>query len=263
MNWQRIKAIIQEEIFITKRSLEVINDLPFFSFINVLVFGLFTQWLGATTIGDSAKYLLIGVMLWEVIRITQYSMSVSSLWNIWSRCLSSIFVTPISMKEYITAHMLSGIIKTVTIMVVLMTLVSVVFGFSLWSLGWLNLLVWFINLTIFSWWTGLLILGLILRYGTRIQAMAWGLIFLFQPLTAAFFPVSVLPSWLQVVAFALPPTFVFEAARAALVDGGAVNWFFTGVATGENILYFGLSLMLFQMMYRQSRVTGQFARNEG
>lgn len=263
MSWQRIKAILIEEIFITKRSMEVLVDLPFFSIISVIVFGFFTKFLTGDVHTAEAQYLLLGIVLWEVVRITQYAMSVSSLWNIWSRCLSSMFVTPLSMTEYIVAQMLSGIIKTSVIMAVLFWLAQALFGLPLWSLGWLNLLLWYANLILFSWSTGLLILGFIFRYGTRIQAMAWGLIFLFQPLTAAFFPVSVLPTWLQYVSYTLPPTYIFESARAALSHPGTVQWGMMGIAALENVVYFVVAIILFRMYYRHSRVTGQFARNEG
>jgi ABC-2 type transport system permease protein len=33
-----------------------------------------------------------------------------------------------------------------------------------------------------------------------------------------YYPVSVLPSWLQVVAWVLPPTYVFEGMRSLLID---------------------------------------------
>ncbi len=39
-----------------------------------------------------------------------------------------------------------------------------------------------------------------------------------MPLTCVYYPVSVLPAWLQYVAWALPPTYVFEGMRALLVD---------------------------------------------
>jgi ABC-2 type transport system permease protein len=42
--------------------------------------------------------------------------------------------------------------------------------------------------------------------------------FLFLPLTCVYYPVSVLPVWLQYVAWALPPTYVFEGMRALLID---------------------------------------------
>ena len=42
--------------------------------------------------------------------------------------------------------------------------------------------------------------------------------FLFLPLTCVYYPVSVLPHWLQYVAWTLPPTYVFEGMRALLID---------------------------------------------
>jgi ABC-2 type transport system permease protein len=42
--------------------------------------------------------------------------------------------------------------------------------------------------------------------------------FLFLPLTCVYYPVTVLPGWLQIVAWCLPPTYVFEGMRALLID---------------------------------------------
>ncbi len=42
--------------------------------------------------------------------------------------------------------------------------------------------------------------------------------FLFLPLTCVYYPVAVLPGFLQYVAWSLPPTYVFEGMRALLID---------------------------------------------
>jgi ABC-2 type transport system permease protein len=39
-----------------------------------------------------------------------------------------------------------------------------------------------------------------------------------MPLACIYYPVTVLPHWLQYVAWALPPTYVFEGMRALLID---------------------------------------------
>jgi hypothetical protein len=70
-----------------------------------------------------------------------------------------------------------------------------------------------------------------------------------------------MPPALQAVARILPPTFVFEAARASLGTPG-VRWGDVLVAAAQNVVYFGLSVWFFHYMYRRSRQTGQFARNE-
>ncbi len=262
MRLHRIKAILLQEYFITRRSLEVIMDLFFFSIISVIVFGFISAFLAGSASAATAQSLLLGMILWEIIRITQYSMSVGALWNIWSRNLSNMFIAPLSLAEYMLAHMLSGTAKALLAFAGMWLIASYIFGFNILSLGPVNLTLFFANLTLFSWSTGIIILGVIFRYGTRIQALAWGLIFLFQPLTAAFFPVSVLPPALQTIAYLFPPTYVFEAARAALINP-SVDWGMAGLALAENIVYFALSLQLFSFMFRKSKQTGQFARNEG
>jgi ABC-2 type transport system permease protein len=162
----------------------------------------------------------------------------------------------------VVAQLLSGLIKTLVIFGMITTIAAYGFHFNILRLGLLNLVLFFTNLTVFAWSVGLVVLGVIFLFGTRIQALAWGLIFLFQPLTAAFFPVSVLPPLLRQVAYALPPTFVFEAARQALSHTG-VNWPYAAIAAVENLVYFGLATLVFTLMVARSRNTGQFARNEG
>jgi ABC-2 type transport system permease protein len=39
-----------------------------------------------------------------------------------------------------------------------------------------------------------------------------------MPLACIYYPVTVLPHWLQYVAWALPPTYVFEGMRGLLID---------------------------------------------
>src|SRR5439155_23592750 len=129
---------------------------------------------------------------------------------------------------------------------------AVVFDFNLLSMGAANLALSFANLLWFAYSIGLFILGIILRLGTRIQALAWGLVLIFQPLTAAYYPLSVMPPALQSIARAFPPTYVFEAARAGL-SAPDINWAYAGVASLENVAYFALSLWFFQYMYRRSR----------
>jgi len=262
MSIERIKAVILQELFITKRSLEVIMDLFFFSVVSILVFGLVSVFISQSAGVRTAQLLLIGLLLWEIIRITQYSMSVGALWNIWSRNLSNMFIAPLTLAEYMIAQMISGIIKSLFIFLLISTITILIFHFNIFNLGLLNLAFFFMNLTIFSWSLGIVLLGVIFRFGTRIQALAWGTVFIFQPLTAAFFPVKILPSFLQNIAYLFPPTYVFEAARGAL-SNQSINWQYMLISLLENLIYFAASLWFFNLMFKKSKQTGQFSRNEG
>src|SRR5712691_8425873 len=258
---ERVQAVLLQELYITARSVEVIVDLPFWSVMTVVVFGFVTKFLASVMNPTVAHYLYLGTLMWEIMRVAQYSMSLSVLWNVWSHNFSNMFITPLSMFEYVLAQVISGAIKAVVLFGLVTLVAAVLFDFNMLTMGLGNLALLFLNLLFFAYSIGLLILGIIFRLGTRIQALAWGLVLIFQPLTAAYYPLSVMPPALQAIARLFPPTYVFEAARASLASPG-VQLRAMSIALFENVIYFGLAVLFFSFMYNRSRQTGQFARNE-
>lgn len=261
MSLSRIRGIILQEIFITRNSLETIVDLFYFAIMSVVLFGYFSIYLAGSSKSDAARYLILGILLWEVVRTAQYSISVSSLWNIWSRNLSNMFITPLSITEFIVAQIISCILKTSLMFLSITVIAYYMYNFNILDLGVVNLVTFIFNLILFSTAIGLIIVGLIFRIGVRIQAFAWGLIYLFQPLAATLFPVSVLPTFLQPIAYAIPATYVFEGARLALHQP-TFSWHHFLSALSLNLIYLTVALLFFSVMYKGSRRTGQFARNE-
>lgn len=257
----RIIAIFLQEYFITKRSLEVIFDLFIFSTITIVLFGFVAKYLAGSN-ATAAYYLVIGLLLWEVVRVTQYSITVEVMWNIWSRNLSNMFVTPLSVKEYFLALMLTSTIKAALVVITLSIIIYYVSGFAVLQIGIGNILLDFINLSIFAWAMGIFITGLIFRFGSRIQALSWGLILLFQPFSATFFPITILPKPMQFISYFIPITHVFASARKNYLDQ-TTDWNSFFLALFLNVIYFIVSCALFYYMFKKSRQTGQFARNEG
>src|ERR1051326_5338977 len=140
-----------------------------------------------------AQYLYLGTLMWEIMRATQYSMSLGALWNVWSHNFSNMFIAPLSMLEYVLAQMISGALKALVLFALVAVIAASLFDFNLLNMGAGNLALAFLNLLWFGYSMGLFILGIILRLGTRIQALAWGLVLVFQPVTAAYYPLEVIP----------------------------------------------------------------------
>jgi len=79
--------------------------------------------------------------------------------------------------------------------------------------------------------------------------------FLLLPLTCVYYPVSVLPGWLQAIALALPPTYVFEGMRALLIEHifrADLMW----PALGLNALWFGAGVFGFLQLLNAARRHG-------
>jgi ABC-2 type transport system permease protein len=261
MSLNRIKAILLQEFFITTHSVEVIMDILFFPLVNIIVFGFLSLYLAGSNRSLAGQYVLLGMLLWQIIWIVEYSVAVGSLWNIWARNLSNLFIAPLMVQEYILAHLFSGIIKASFMLFISSILSIFVFHFNILSIGFLTIFLIFSNFAFFAFSIGIAMLGLIFRFGTRIQAFAWGVVPVFQPLSAAFYPLDVMPFPLQLLAHLFPSTYTFEAARFSLVHH-TINWQLFGISFAESILYCIIGILFFSKMFKKSRDTGQFARNE-
>jgi ABC-2 type transport system permease protein len=147
----------------------------------------------------------------------QLGFSISFLEEMWARNLANLMISPLRPVEFVIALVVMSVIRLAIGFVPVSLLAIMFFGFNFWSLG-LALAAFFANLLLTSWSVGLLCSGLVMRQGLGAEGLTWSLMFLFLPLTCVYYPVATLPQWLQPVAWALPPTAVFEGMRALVID---------------------------------------------
>lgn len=262
MKLHRYKAIFLQEYFITLRSVETIFDILVVPILTIIVFGFLSVYLTSNADASVANTVITGMLLWQTLFIAQYSVTVPSLWNIWSRNLSMLFVTPITLTEYISAHATTATVKSVLFFIISATLCQYFFHFNILQIGILSIVLILINLILFAISLGIILLGLIFRFGTKIQALSWGFISMLQPLCAALYPLSVVPQPFRTIALALPATYIFEGIRIIHTD---YDIFLTNmlIAFALNIILLLISMFIFVQLFNHSKITGQFARNEG
>ena len=79
--------------------------------------------------------------------------------------------------------------------------------------------------------------------------------FVIMPLTCVYYPVSVLPDWLQVIAWMLPPTYVFEGMRALIMEQ-VFRADLMIQAFALNVLYFAGGVVTFLQLLESARRAG-------
>jgi len=244
----------------TRRETTLWADLFFFSTINLLVFGLIARHFTGSD-PTAGTYVLSGMLLWEIIRLCQYTVTVTSLWNLWSNNLSNLFITPVSLTEFVLGNVLSAAAKTMFTFAPLALATVVVFDFNILDAGILPLSLALLILMVFACSLGLLLLGLIFRYGVRVQAAAWSAVYLFQPVIGVYFPLSVLPDSVEAAAQIIPATHVFIGVRNAVLDTGAI---YPPLLLGGamSLVGFAAGYAAFVAFFRRSKFVGQFARLE-
>ena len=149
-----------------------------------------------------------------------------------------------------------SLIRTILGMLPVALLAIPLYHYSIFSLG-LPLIAFFANLMVTGWAMGIGVSALILRYGLGAESLAWVLIIALAPLCGIYYPISVLPDWLQKIAWCLPPSHVFEGMRALMFNGKVpVNELL--IAAGLNVFYIGGAVILFLAVHHIARVKGLF-----
>jgi len=128
------------------------------------------------------------------------------------------------------------------------------FGFNIYGFG-LALAAFFMNLILTSWAVGIVVSGLVLRNGLGAESLAWTMMFLIMPVICVYYPVSVLPEWLQWIAWSLPPTYVFEGMRALILEG-VFRPDLMVEALALNALYFSAAVAVFLALLKSARRIG-------
>lgn len=260
MNWQRIKTVILHSWYHLNHSLETWVDVLWFPIVQVVVFSVVALYLSQNGARIQAETVIMGLILWEVIAISQYSISMGALWEIWSKSFSNLFITPLTIEEFILGQAIAAFFKALAIFFIASLLSIFFFQFSIFNLG-IFLPIYILELFLFSFSAGIFVLSLILRIGTDIQSLAWGLIYVVQPIAAVFYPVEVLPEIVRNFAYLFPITYIFESARLQLFTGN-INSQFLFLATFLNLVYICLSFLFLKHMFFKAKESGMFARME-
>ncbi len=255
-SFNRTAAMVRRYWYLLISSWPRLLDLIYWPTVQMLMWGFLQLYVSQNSgfFASAAGVFIGAVLLWDILFRGQLGFSISFLEEMWARNLGNLMMSPLRPAEFISALMIMSIVRLMIGMIPVTLLAIAFFGFNLWSLGF-ALVAFFINLILTSWAIGIFVAGLLLRNGMGAESMAWTIMFLFLPLTCVYYPVSVLPQWLQYVAWCLPPTYVFEGMRALMIDQD----FRTDLmieAFAFNIVLFAAAAYAFTRLLESARVHG-------
>lgn len=216
---RRINAMVLRYVYLVRRSWPRILEMVYWPTVQLILWGFITQFFLASSswLAQASGVLLAAVMLWDVMFRGHLGVSLAFFEEMYSRNLGHLFASPLRVGELVGALLVISLIRTLVGVGGAALLAIPLFDFSIFGLG-LPLLSFFANLLIMGWSIGLVVSGLVLRYGLGAESLAWVAIFAIAPVSGIYYPISVLPDWLQTVAWVLPSSHVFEGMRAVMFE---------------------------------------------
>jgi len=194
-------------------------ELVYWPMMQILVWGTLQIYLSEqfSNFAQISGSLVGGVLLFDVLVRGQLGLSVTFLEEMWSNNLGNLLMSPLRPGELVASMLLMSLVRTLIGLAPVCIVALLVFNFNVFQLG-PGLALFFLNLLATSWAIGLLVSGLVLRYGVAAESLAWSLVFALLPVCCVYYPVYVLPEWLQPLSLALAPTYVFEGLRGMLFE---------------------------------------------
>ncbi len=252
----RIGAVMLRHLYILRASWPRLLELAYWPFVQMVLWGFMTRFLvqNSSWFAEAAGVLIAAVLLWDILFRANLGVSLTFMEEIWARNLGHLYVSPLRPWEHLAAMMGLSLVRTLISVLPAALLALPFYGVWVFDLG-LPLLGFFVNLMLFGWSVGLVVAALVLRFGQGAESLAWVGIFALAPISGIYYPLDVLPHWLQPVAMALPSSHVFEGMRAVLLGEGfraGLLW----AALGLNAAYLALAGLGFLATLRIARVRG-------
>ena len=222
MKVHRIYALIARHLYLYRRSLPRIMEIFYWPFLDLVIWGFITMYLAShqQEVPGFVTFFLGALILWDMLFRAHQGITISFLEEIWARNLMNLFASPLKPGEFLAATMAMSIFKVICVSLVMTVCALLFYSYNVFVVG-LWLIPFVVNLVLTGWGIGVFTTSLIMRFGQEAEVLAWSMVFLFQPISCVFYPLEVLPGWLQVVAWMNPAAHIFEGMRAVLGGGGA------------------------------------------
>ena len=256
MNWNKIFALSLRHIYLIKGSFPRILDLIYWPTVQIFLWGFISKFftLNSSYYDNTVGIILSAAILYDFLFRSSISYNMMFLEEIWSRNFTNLFIAPIKISEIISALTFTAILRTLIGLVPAVIISIPLFGVSILKIG-TPLIFLLLTLYIFGVTLGLLVTSGLLRFGPSFENIAWASLFFLAPLGCIYYPIEILPEWLQTIAKLLPLVHIFEEMRNILIYDN-INYIQIFKAIVISFLYFVFSVFIFFCSYKGAKNRG-------
>ncbi len=256
MNWGKVFALSLRHIYLIKGSFPRILDLIYWPTIQIFLWGFISKFftLNSTYFDNTIGIILSAAILYDFLFRSSISYNMMFLEEIWSRNFTNLFIAPIKLSEMITALTFTAIFRTLIGLIPAALIAIPLFGVSIFKIG-TPLIFLLITLYIFGVTLGLLVTAGLVRFGPSFENIAWASLFFLAPLGCIYYPIEILPDWLQIIAKLLPLVHIFEEMRNILIHD-IINYYQILKAILISFIYFLIGILIFYLSYNGAKNRG-------
>ena len=207
-------------------------------------------------------YLLVGTLVWHYLSVVFDNVSEMIAWERWEGTIEYTFMAPVTRFTHMVGQTLFSLVYGLLHTAVILGVVALFFHLDLSQANLFGSALMLLAGSLS--FTGLGIVASVLpllfpERGAQMTHVIQALLLLFS---GVYFPISVLPEWMQPVARLSPATYVLEGMRAALLDGvglGTLGGYLLRLVL-IGLLAIPVGLAVFRQAEKYAKRTGKLNR---
>jgi ABC-2 type transport system permease protein len=219
-------GIIERNVYLTRRYF--LWDVAFFvwTVANTLTVVFIAEGIEATggsiDVDRATTYLLVGAVLWAYLGIIFEFLTETVAWERWEGTIEYTFMAPLRRSAHLAGMGVFSVLYGLVRAVLLFVVVAAFFDLELPSVDPVAALVVVLVASISFTGIGMMtaVLPLISpEKGAQLGFVAQGILLV---VSGVYYPVDVLPGWMQALATISPATYALDGTRAAILDGAGI-----------------------------------------
>jgi ABC-2 type transport system permease protein len=222
-----LSGVIERNIYLVKRYIWWDVAFFFWTVANTLTIVFIAKGIpaagGHIDVEQITTILLIGAVIWAYLGIIFEILTETVAWERWEGTIEYTFMAPLSRPVHLLGMGVFAIGYGVVRAVLLFGVVAAFFSLHLPDANYVAALVLLMIASISFIGIGMMtaVLPLISpEKGTQLGFVAQGVLLV---VSGVYYPVSVLPGWMQAIAKISPATYALRGCRAAILDGAGIT----------------------------------------
>ena len=178
---------------------------------------------GKIDVNEVTTILLVGAVVWAYLGIIFEILTETVAWERWEGTIEYTFMAPLSRPIHLFGMGLFAIVYGVIRAIMLFAVVALFFHLELANANFVAALVVLVVASVSFIGIGMMtaVLPLISpEKGTQLGFVAQGILLV---VSGVYYPVSVLPEWMQWLAKISPATYALDGIRDAIIDGAGIS----------------------------------------
>lgn len=235
--------------------------------LSVTFIGASAQLVTGTKINTNflILYLLIGTAVWSYLSVTFDGVTDIINMERWEGTIEHTFMAPISRFTHMVGSCLYAVVHGMLFTIVQLIVVGAFFHLDLSHANYLTTVFMLAVGSISFIGFGIMTAILPLLYTEKGMQMSFVVKAIILLVSGVYYPVAILPFWMQPLASISPATYVLDGLRSAILDNQPIwspaIWSFTWPLIITGIVSIPLGIYVFGVAERYAKRTGKLKRN--